>query len=163
MNIREDLEKGKEGEDKVERLLKTIGIESEKNKDKKNLKYWDIKSKTKDSIEFKIEVKNDIMAKTTGNIAIEVGNPKSGKETGINVTKSDIWVQVIGDELWACKSKDLKNFIKKNKAFKTIKYAGDGNATILLYKMQEILPAIFIPISELSQKHLADTIHKLII
>ena len=51
MNIREDLEKGKEGEDKVERLLKTIGIESEKNKDKKNLKYWDIKSKTKDSIE----------------------------------------------------------------------------------------------------------------
>jgi len=79
------------------------------------------------------------------------------------VTKSDIWVQVIGDELWACKSKDLKNFIKKNKAFKTIKYAGDGNATILLYKMQEILPAIFIPISELSQKHLADTIHKLII
>lgn len=163
MNIKEDLAKGREGEEKVIALLNTIDIESEHNNNKKTLKYWDISSKTPKEQEFKIEVKNDIMAKDTGNIAIEVNNPRSGKESGINVTKSDIWVQIIDDEIWACKSSVLKSFIKKNKPFKTIKYAGDGNATILLYKMQEILPAIFHPISGLSKKHLADTMQKLIV
>ena len=151
MNIKEDLEKGKKGEQMVVSLFKSAGVELEFNQDKSKFKFWDLKSSGIDK-QFSIEVKNDIMSVATGNIAIEVSNPRSGKDSGINVTKSDLWVHIVGNEIWCCKSDVLKHFVSKNKPFKIVKYAGDGNATIYLYKKQDIMPNIFTEISSKEPK-----------
>lgn len=162
MNIQEDLQKGREGEDKVIHILKSIGIESGYNDNKKTLKYWDIECSGKNQ-EFKVEVKNDLMAETTGNLAIEVCNPRSGKESGISVTKSDIWVHIIGQELWACNTNKLKDFVSNNKPDREIKYAGDGNATIYLYEASKILEKMFTRLENLSKNELQTAIKKLLV
>ena len=146
MNIKEDLEKGKKGEEMVISLFKSAGVDLGFNNDRAKFKFWDLKSKGVET-SFSIEVKNDIMSVATGNVAIEVSNPRSGKDSGISVTKSDLWIHIVGKEIWCCRSKNLKSFISKNKPFKVVKYAGDGNATIYLYKKQDIMPKIFTELS----------------
>tara|TARA_Y100000593_G_C4313310_1_gene339487 strand:+ start:743 stop:1240 length:498 start_codon:yes stop_codon:yes gene_type:complete len=151
MNIKEDLEKGKKGEQMVVSLFKSAGVELEFNRDKSKFKFWDLKSSGIDK-QFSIEVKNDIMSVATGNVAIEVSNPRSGKDSGISVTKSDLWVHIVGKEIWCCRSSELKSFVAKNEPFKIVKYAGDGNATIYLYKKDTIMPKIFTEISSKKPK-----------
>ena len=46
-------------------------------------------------------------------------------------------------------SKALKKFVSDTEPFKVVKYAGDGNATIYLYKKDDIMPKIF---TELAKK-----------
>jgi len=162
MNIKEDLQKGREGEDQVINMLKSIGIDSGYNENKKTLKYWDIECSGKNR-QFKVEVKNDLMAEKTGNLAIEVCNPRSGKETGISVTKSDIWVHIVGQTLWGCNTNRLKNFVSNNKPVREVKYAGDGNATIYLYEASKILDKIFTRLENLSKNELETAIKKLLV
>lgn len=159
MNIRDDLKKGKIGEDMVVKLFKSAGVDLGFNKDRSKFKFWDLKSEALDT-SFSIEVKNDIMSVATGNIAIEVSNPRSGKESGISVTKSDLWVHIVGKEIWCCKSGKLKSFVSKNKPFKVVKYAGDGNATIYLYKKADIMPKIFTELSSKEPKQIISFLNK---
>jgi|TARA_R110002050_G_scaffold202480_3_gene337677 hypothetical protein len=148
LNIKEDLAKGKKGEEMVLQLFKSVGIELDFNNDKSKFKFWDLRCEDKAS-DFSIEVKNDMMSVATGNIAIEVSNPRSGKDSGISVTKSDLWIHIVGREIWCCESKALKKFVSDTEPFKVVKYAGDGNATIYLYKKDDIMPKIF---TELAKK-----------
>ena len=49
---------------------------------------------------FTVEVKYDEMQAKTGNIAIEIYNPKSGKPSGLTATKANLWCQVLKDSTW---------------------------------------------------------------
>ena len=61
------------------------------------------------------------------------------------------------------KTKDLKSFVSKNPPFKTFDNAGDGNANILLYKVETILPEIFHRTDNLSAKNIKKLISELIL
>lgn len=82
------------------------------------------------------------MAVRTNNMAIEIENPISNKLTGLNVTEAEIWATLIREEdnwmIFITETEKLRSYVKNNKG-KRIEKAGDGNATILLYPLPEIL------------------------
>ena len=88
---------------------------------------------------FTVEVKYDDMQSQTGNIAIEIYNPKSDKPSGLTATKADLWCHVLKDSAWITSVNALKQFCEERKPFKQFDSAGDGNARILLYKTDDIL------------------------
>jgi hypothetical protein len=97
-----------------------------------------------------VEIKNDLYAAKSGNVAIEYNNPRSGKPSGINITKSDIWCHIIGDEIFVVKTNTLKQFMECEKALRTVKRAGDGNADLKLYTVEHI-KTILLPIARIRE------------
>ena len=88
---------------------------------------------------FTVEVKYDEMQAKTGNIAIEIYNPKSGKPSGLTATKANLWCHVLQDSAWITSVEKLKEFCEDTPPFKSFNSVGDGNASILLYKTEDIL------------------------
>ena len=161
MNIKQDFAKGKEGEDIVKALLSKDGIGCTDNKVKSNLSYYDMSSSS-ENIKFTVEVKNDLYAKKSGNIAIETYNPVSKKKSGISVTKSDLWAHIAMNQVWIANTEALKDYIKNNKPLRTIKKAGDGNATIMLYKANKIFKDCFFRIENLTSEKIYSTVTSLL-
>jgi hypothetical protein len=151
MGIHKDLAKGKEGEVRVATYFESLGIITELNPSKKRaeLSKWDMKS-TWGKLEFTSEVKNDLYAARTGNIAIEVYNPKSDKPSGVYITEAHIWCHITHGKLYFTSVAKLREYIESIKPLKTIERAGDGNAKILLYKVDSIMPDLFLVLEELS-------------
>ena len=102
-------------------------------------------------------------AAKSGNIAIEVYNPRSKKDSGLSITRSDLWVHIVNNKYWVAKSKKLKSFVAKNPPLRIIPQGGDGNATLWLYKVETILPKIFHRIDHLTGKEAKDLITKLVL
>ena len=102
---------------------------------------------------FTVEVKYDEMQARTGNIAIEIYNPKSGKPSGLTATKATLWCQALQDSVWITSVKALRKFCEETPPFKMFSSAGDGNAAILLYKTEDILE-IFERIDDCSKEEL---------
>ena len=149
--MRKDLAIGKQGEDGFIKILKKGKLKASSNNDKKTRSHYDIKAEL-DGQEFTAEVKNDLYAAKSGNIAIEVFNPYSNKKSGLSITKSDLWVHIVDSKYWVARTKELKSFVKKTPPFKTFDRAGDGNANIKLYRMDTILPEVFHRIDHLTGK-----------
>jgi hypothetical protein len=154
--MRRDLERGKKGEQKVIDIFISHGHTTESNTTKGELSFYDIKISTMGDLT--IEVKNDEYAKRSGNIAIEVFNPKSNKASGITATKADLWVHILEDEVWITSTKNLLDFTKTAKPHKIVDRAGDNNATLLLYKKEHILNEIFTRIDTMDKQSLESTI-----
>ena len=110
---------------------------------------------------FTVEVKYDEMQEKTGNIAIEIYNPRSGKPSGLTATKATLWCHVLQDSAWITSVEKLKKFCEEVSPFKSFNSAGDGNASILLYKTEDIL-TIFNRIDRCNQKELWDKINSLL-
>tara|TARA_R110000824_G_scaffold268532_1_gene457157 strand:+ start:653 stop:1150 length:498 start_codon:yes stop_codon:yes gene_type:complete len=108
---------------------------------------------------FTVEVKYDEMQAKTGNIAIEIYNPKSGKPSGLTATKANLWCHVLQDSAWITSVEKLKKFCEDTAPFKSFNSVGDGNASILLYKTEDILE-IFERIDECSKTQLQKIIHQ---
>ena len=160
--MRKDLAIGKQGEESFIKILKKGNVKASSNEEKKSRSYNDIKGELGDQ-EFTVEVKNDLYAAKSGNIAIEVYNPYSNKKSGLSITKSDLWVHIVNNEYWVAKTKELKSFVSKTPPFKKRDSVGDGNANILLYKVETILPEIFHRIDNLTAKNIKKLISKLIL
>jgi len=84
-----------------------------------------------------VEIKKDVMAKDTGNYAIEFrcnGNP-----SGISATKALYWVIVDeGQMLWFLTG-SLKNFLKANwKYLKKVKGGDDNSSEMILVKKEDL-------------------------
>lgn len=96
-----------------------------------------------------VEVKFDKMEASSGNIAIEYEKPRLKKPSGIAVTTAEFWVYVVKSPLAAyiVPVQKLRQFMQTNRPKKTVKWAGDGNASIVLYGSHDILP-IFYGLSE---------------
>lgn len=144
MSIQHDLLLGENAENRIIKLFNSIGYSSRKNTDKKTRSYYDIISK-KEKKEFTTEVKCDIYANKSGNIAIETFNPKREKNSGINITKADLWVHIT-DQPYITSVKLLKKYIVEKTPLRIISCGGDNNATLYLYKADIILNDIFSPL-----------------
>jgi len=110
---------------------------------------------------FTVEVKYDEMQAKTGNVAIEIYNPKSGNPSGLTATKANLWCQVLKDSAWITSVKALRKFCKETPPFKMFSSAGDGNAAILLYKTEDILE-IFERIDECQKEKIFKKINSLL-
>lgn len=134
---------GTKGEKLVCELFTANGISCEKEPDKKLRYDHDLIAKI-DDIDFTIEVKFDMMARFTGNIAMEYRNSKKDSPSGIAVTKADLWMILLstteGPQIYAASVSAVKQFMATTEPFKKIQSGGDGNADIFLYKKDVILP-----------------------
>src|SRR3972149_731963 len=91
--MRKQLSQGKDGEDRVYSILYKAGYDPE-FVCKAERSFFDIKCK-----DFTVEIKNDLRAISSGNVAFEVFNPLSGKNAGLSITKANLWIHIIGDEI----------------------------------------------------------------
>ena len=145
MGVLQDIKMGESAEKKIIDLYTRIGYSSIKNKDNLMKSYYDIISDyNKGHGTFTTEVKHDLYANKSGNIAIETFNPKTGKDSGLGITKADLWVHIT-DIPYITSVKKLKEYVEENKPFRIIDCGGDDNATLYLYKADIILDAIFTP------------------
>lgn len=147
-NILRDLPAGQAAEAKVVQLLEALGLPGSLNKAKGKLSEYDIEFEFK-TRHLTIEVKNDLYAHKSGNIAIETFNPKTGKPSGLGITKADFWCHMV-DGLYFTKVSTLKEYIDKTKPFKLVTSGGDDNATLYLYRADSILPDIFVRLDTMS-------------
>ena len=80
--------------------------------DKEELKKWDIGASTFNSnFIHRFEIKWDMKAEETGNFAIELFH--NNKQSGINATISDYWVEKYNNNFYIFKTLDVKNYIEK--------------------------------------------------
>lgn len=143
MGIKKDLVSGKVAEDRLVEILEGLGWQTERNDHKDTRSYWDILARNPLSsiipnCQCTFEVKNDVYALRSGNIAVEYFNPKSNKASGLTVSKADFWVYMVGEELWTVPTMSLRQFVEKEKPFRLVSAAGDKNADIILYKKDHL-------------------------
>jgi hypothetical protein len=138
---------GRNGEKLVLSVLQKNGFTASVNEVKENRSFYDIIVQLSPRKKIYIESKFDMMCCQTGNVAVEYHNCKADKPSGINITKADIYSYTILDmgnpTLWFANVNKLKDFLKTVPPFKTINKAGDGNASLYLYKYEVILDAVF--------------------
>lgn len=139
-----DLALGKVVENRVINLLNGVGFNASVNADKTQLKYYDIVANHDVFNEpLTFEIKNDVYANKSGNVAIETFNPKTCKPSGLGITKAMFWVHHT-DRTWITLTSKLRQFTEDIKPARIIAAGGDDNATLYLYKADLILPEIFI-------------------
>ena len=160
MGFVSDKAKGENAEDSVAKIL-SCNWDVHKSSDVEVGAFsdWDLSvSQLGTSHEvFTVEVKYDEMQAKTGNIAIEIYNPRSGKPSGLTATKATLWCHVLQDSVWITSVEALRKFCEETPPFKLFSSAGDGNAAILLYKTEDILE-IFERIDGCSEEEMAQTI-----
>ena len=123
-----------------------MGLKCEWNEDKKKRSDYDLIIVDIATM----EIKNDLYAAKSGNVAIEYNNPRSDKPSGINITKSDVWCHIIGGEVFVVRTERLKKFVNTEKPKRVVKKAGDGNADLKLYTIEHI-KSIMIPIDRIRE------------
>lgn len=137
--ILKDFDSGDIGEKAFMSVLEKLSIKAVQ---RAKLQEYDIEFHIGGNVYY-AEVKNDIMAESTGNIALEVFNTKRNKLSGVLGTKADIWVHIVCGKIYCCNVKKLREYIDKNKPEKIIESGGDNNAMLLLYRSEQILAATF--------------------
>ena len=113
------------------------------NEDKRRsvLKKFDLFS---ESSGITVECKHDLMSKKTGNVAIEVFNPKSKELSGLYATTSKLWAHIVYDKLTTeqkfllCQTDELKKFVESTEPIRFVKWGGDGNSSMKLYKVEQL-------------------------
>lgn len=102
--------------------------------------------------ELTAEVKYDALAARTGNLALEYYNVRSGKPSGILATSADVWLYVLdprpgeagdGPRVWLARSGALKTWFWRAKYHRRVTRCGDGNAAVMLFRADELLPRVF--------------------
>jgi hypothetical protein len=91
----------------------------------------------------RVEVKHDLYAAKSGNLAVEYYNPRAGKPSGILATKSRLWCVVLADGVYLGRTADLKAYFETKPCVRDVACGGDGNAAMRLYRAAELLPAVF--------------------
>jgi hypothetical protein len=84
--------------------------------------------------ELTFEVKNDVMASRTGNVAVEFHNSKQDKPSGIDRTTALFWTHKLDADIWIISVAKLREFLKKEIPHRIIIGGGDDNANLYLYK-----------------------------
>lgn len=135
---------GKHGENYVIDVFTKCGFSAELNNDYDKRYDYDISANC-DGLAFTMEVKHDLMAIKTKNIAIEYHNSKKNAISGINATLADIWVHLVtypNTEIiaYAIRVQKLKDYINDNEPHKHIIAGGEKNSNLYIYKMADILP-----------------------
>src|SRR5208283_40550 len=155
MGIKKDFKAGNDGEEIVNKLFQQqffVGKNRTEHLSDYDLACWD--NVNPDPI-FTIEVKNDLYGEKSGNIALEFWNSRKDKPAGISATKANLWAHVIPNSgVWITSVKKLLDYVHSHPSFRTIFSGGDGNADMYLYKMNDILPSVFVECSKLTSDEL---------
>jgi len=160
MNIQHDLYIGQCGENQVVELLEALGVICTRNTKRGQLLYYDIQCQYQNLV-FTIEIKNDLMAQKTGNIAIEIFNSKKLSKSGVQATRANLWAHIINNKVWLTSVAKLKHYIDTMPPHRIIENGGDNNATLLLYKIDNIVPDIFISLHKATQDNLYNILQML--
>lgn len=162
MSILNDFAIGKAGEDAVVKLLEGADVECERNTDPATRAFYDLVCDHPDLGSFEVEIKNDVYAARTGNIAIEFWNSKKDSASGINITTAPLWVHIAREEIWMANVEALKQWVETNEPKRTIFGGGDGNADFHLFEADTIFPAVFTRIDEDSKEELLSNLDRLL-
>lgn len=87
-----------------------------------------------DGVTKTFEVKNELMVTKTGNVAIEYTS--RGKDSGIQVTTADYWVEKIRNEFYLLPVAALKEHIQ-NREYDDDKCGGDRGSKTCFYLVKE--------------------------
>lgn len=135
---------GKLAEQRVISMFNKLGIPCKKSE--KELLEYDIELEVAGK-KRTAEVKFDMMAEKTGNLAIEYWNSKKDTASGISATKAHLWIICVLDDInitiWATSVKTMKKFLTDNQPKRIISKGGDKNAELYLYDADFMLKAIF--------------------
>lgn len=135
---------GRLAEQRVISMFNKLGVPCKKS-EKELLEYdieFEVRGKKRTA-----EIKFDMMAEKTGNLAIEYWNSKKDSASGITATKAHIWIICILDDvnitIWATSVKVMKKFLDTTEPKRRISKGGDKNAELMLYDADLMLKAIF--------------------
>ena len=149
-------QKGRKGEDFAKEVLEGFDILCEKNTDYEKRYDYDLSCKLGRK-KFTIEVKFDDKSASTGNLYIEYHNSKADKPSGVTVTKSDLWIQVLPEEsglktVWVTSVSALRDFMERVEPYKKIAFGGDNNSAGYVYTKEAILKNLFKRIDNLDKE-----------
>ncbi len=153
-------------EDYVAKLLRNAGLPVRLSRKDRSLAKpfhdWDVASDL-GGRPFTIECKGDMMAESTGNVAVEFHNSRQDRPSGISATKADLWVFVFrGLSVFVCHTQDLREFISRVEPLRRLVAGGDDNASLLLYRREAILPVLFRPMDDLTPPELRGLLQELL-
>ncbi len=169
MSFLKDKEYGRIGENLLISKLNDAGFDIV-NPEKHERSFWDVGIKIKKNHIF-FEVKYDLYALKSGNIAFEYFNSKKAAYSGIMMTQADFWCHIIPEttpRILICDTKILVDMVayhlrlnlaqfpseaRNKKIFKKVFNAGDDNADLALYKISEI-EDLFIDLNKISNKEI---------
>lgn len=152
-----NFQKGRKGEDFAKEVLEKFGVLCEMNTDYEKRYDYDLSCKLGKE-KFTIEVKFDDKSASTGNLYIEYHNSKADKPSGVTVTKSNLWIQVLPEEdglktVWVTSVSSLRNFMEEVEPYKKIAFGGDDNSAGYVYTKETILNKLFKRIDNLDKKN----------
>lgn len=147
--FRSDLGFGRCGEKRFVSVLEKFGISCQLNQQEQTLELWDVRINFQ-GYSMSFEVKFDMLAKTTRNVAIEYYNPKQNKNSGITATNADFWVFVFDKppEIYLAGVQQLRQYIDKNVSARDV-FGGDDNSYMKLYNKEKILQDVFVRIDNI--------------
>jgi len=149
-NFLRDLKRGGGAERLVIDLFNRAGFPSKKDNSVRTP--WDIISTHGDDI-IKTEVKFDEYEQRSGNVAIEVFNPRLQKPSGLTATEAFFWAHVLADGvIWITPTELLKKYLDQTEPARIIDRGGDNNATLYLYPSAEILSEAFYRVDDMPVK-----------
>ncbi len=133
-NFKKDLADGKAAEEEVKQLLIARLNLAESDIEHSSSKGYDLKIIPKN---WTFEVKNDLMAHQTGNVAIEYES--RGKPTALAATTADFWVYKFAGSFFAFRTETLKRKLFEEKQFFKAVSGGDAgsNTKMFLVKVEE--------------------------
>lgn len=143
------LKQGKEVEFELIEFLKSIGIETVDENTVYSDRYSHDVSCSNGASTLKFEVKHDVMATKTGNIAIEFWNSKQNKPSGISSTLADIWAHKFNGVIHLISVAKLKDLTTKIIPDKTVTLGGDKNSAMYIYKIERIQNEM-VPINDIT-------------
>jgi hypothetical protein len=127
-NFNKDLLDGQAAEFEVaQRLIARLGITAE-DVEHSTSKGYDLKIISKG---WTFEVKNDLMAHQTGNVAIEYES--RGKATALAVTTAEFWVYKFAGSFYAFRTETLKKKIFEEKLYFKAVTGGDAGSNTRMY------------------------------
>lgn len=88
-----------------------------------------------------LEVKRDLWASRSGNLALEYRNPRRDAPSGILSSLADLWVYDLGEEggLWVTGTARLRKFFLYEPFVRDVRRGGDGNSSFRLYRKDHML------------------------
>ena len=127
-NFDKDLEDGKLAEKEVaQRLMSRLNLAAE-DIEHSSLKGYDLKIISKG---WTFEVKNDLMAERTGNVAIEF--ECRGKPTALAATTAEFWVYKFAGSFYAFRTEVLKKKLLEEKQFFREVVGGDAGSNTKMF------------------------------
>lgn len=149
--FRTDLRTGSEGEGRFAAVAERSGLQARRNaaKTRKGLSRFDYRVPVPaHDVTVDVEVKYDVYEARSGNVALEVGNPKSGTVSGLAATTAAVWVFVLKDgSVWAARVADLRRAVARaapeDGYVRHVPVAGDDNAELHLMRRHPFFERYF--------------------